>query len=399
MEVKILRIDDFGRGIAFINEKICFIENALPNEVVQIEIIKETKKYFEAKVIKYIEPNPNRNKNICPYFLTCGGCNLWHLNFSEENIYKEEKVRKLLKKFSNINNDIVKGIHFHEESLYRNKITLHGKNKKLGLYKNASNKIVDITDCLLVNNKINSIIKVLKEINLSITEAIIKTSNDEKYSMVKITGEVSSISPLTALADVLIINNKVLSNNTTIITEIGSKKYHESINSFFQVNKSLTKELYDAAKNIIKEIKPNKVLDLYCGTGTIGIYVSDYCNEIIGIDYNNSNINDAMKNKELNNLTNINFICDKVENRITEFKDIDVVIVDPPRAGLDPKTKNNLLRIKSHTIIYISCDPITLVRDLKELNCNYNIESITPYNMFPRTYHVECIAVLNLKKF
>lgn len=394
MEVKIERLDDFGRGIAYINKKICFVEDALPNEIVEIEITKETKKYLEAKVITYIEKSSKRKESKCPYFSICGGCSFWNLDFSEENFFKEEKVKKLVEKFSNIDKNLIKPIHYHEEAKYRNKIILHGKDKKLGLYKKGTNEIIEIKECLLANNKINKIISELIKINIDITEAIIKTSNDEESAMVKITGQVNNPSSLTDLVDVLIINDKLLTKDDTIISEIGNKKYHESVNSFFQVNKTLTKDLYDAALIAIKEINPNKVLDLYCGTGTIGIYVSNYCNEIIGIDYSESNIKDAIKNKKLNNLTNISFICDKVENRITEFKDIDVVIVDPPRAGLDHKTRKHLLKINSKTIIYISCDPVTLVRDLNELSANYKVESITPYNMFPRTHHVECVCIL-----
>ena len=139
---------------------------------------------------------------------------------------------------------------------------------------------------------------------------------------------------------------------------------------------------------------PNSVLDLYCGTGTIGIYISKYCKSIVGVDYNESNIEDANKNKEINNVKNIEFICDKVENRINEFKNIDLVVVDPPRAGLDKKTKENLIRISPKMIAYTSCDPVTLARDIKDLSQNYEVKYIQPFNNFPRTYHVECVSVL-----
>ncbi len=394
MNVKIERLDDFGRGIAFIDNKICFIENALPGEIVKIEIIKESKKYLEAKVMDYIKRNSNREESKCPYFSKCGGCNFWHLNYQNENTFKEEKVKNLLTKFSSIDKEIVRDIKYHKEQNYRNKIVLHGKNNILGLYQKGTNEIVEIEECLLVSNKINQLIKELKRVNKNITEAIIKISNNEESIMLKINGEVSNIEELRNQVDVLIINNKLLSKKSSITTEIGNKVYLESINSFFQINKTLTKDLYDAAFKVVEKLRPKKVLDLYCGTGTIGIYVSEYCQEIIGIDNNESNIRDANMNKELNKVKNIRFICDKVENRIDSFNDIDVVIVDPPRAGLDSKTIENLLRISAKAIIYISCDPVTLVRDLDKLNEQYKVESITPYNMFPKTYHIECVSIL-----
>lgn len=397
METKIVRLDDFGRGIAYLNDKICFVENALPEEVVQIEITKEMKKYSEAKVLNYIKTSPKREHNTCPYFSICGGCNLCHLNYVEENNYKEEKIKNLIKKFSNLDKDLIEKIAYHSESGYRNKIVLHGKNQKLGLYKKESNEVVEIKECLLVNSNINELIKELNIINRGITKATIKTSNDSKKSMVKINGKISDASNLKQLVDVLIVNDKLISASSKIITSIGNKNYYESITSFFQINTTLTEELYDEALRVVKKTKPRRVLDLYCGVGTIGIYVSDYCDEIIGIDYNESNIKDANDNKKLNNTSNVTFICDKAENKISSFKNIDLIIVDPPRAGLDSKTKEYMKKISPNTIIYISCDPVTLMRDLDYLKAIYQLKYLKPFNMFPKTHHVECVALLQLK--
>ena len=186
--------------------------------------------------------------------------------------------------------------------------------------------------------------------------------------------------------------------NTTIsLSYIGDKKYYLSVDSFFQINKSLTKKLYDEVLDVAISLRPNKVLDLYCGTGTIGIYVAEYCKKVISVDYSLSNINDAIDNMKLNNINNIEFINDKVENVIDKFDNIDLVIVDPPRAGLDKKTIDNLIRIGSDTIVYVSCDPATLVRDLDLLSDMYDVMYIKPFNMFPRTYHVEAFSVLKKK--
>lgn len=397
MEVKIEKLDNLGRGIAYINNKICFIENALTNEIVDVEITKENKKYLEAKVINYIEKSPLRIEEECPYSSICGGCNLNHMCYNDENKFKTKKVKDLINKYGNINPNLVENIIYNDRNYYRNKIILHGKNQELGLYKKESNEIIPIKECLLVNPKINEIISILNNINKNIEEVIIKTSNDNSNVMVSITGEVTSIDELINICNVLIINDKYYTNDKVILTSIGNKKYFESINSFFQVNNSLTKDLYNEVLINVKDKNYKKVLDLYCGTGTIGIYIKDHVDSVIGIDYNKSNIEDAIKNVELNNLDNIEFICDKVENRIDEFKDIDLVIVDPPRAGLDPKTKDYLKKINSNEIIYVSCDPMTLARDIKDLSDTYKSKYIKPFNMFPRTYHCESIAVLERK--
>lgn len=396
MEVKIEKLDNFGRGITYLNDKICFVENAYPEEVVEIEIVKENKKIIEAKTINVIKKSNSRVESLCPYSKTCGGCNFSNLKYEDELKYKTSKVKDLILKFTGLEN-IVEDTSYINEYNYRNKILLHGKDNKLGLYEESTNTIVEIDKCLLVNDKINEIIKILKEENISIEEALIKTSNDEKQVLVSIKGQIKNISRLKELSNVLIINDKLETESSSIITNIGKYKFYESVNSFFQINKDLTEKLYDEALNVVKVVKPNKLLDLYCGTGTIGIYVSEYANEIIGIDYNESNIKDANKNKELNNLNNIKFICDKVENQIDNFKDIDMIIVDPPRKGLDPKTKEYLNLIKAKHLVYISCDPVTFARDLNDLKENYDIEYIKPFNMFPKTYHVENVAYLKIK--
>jgi len=395
MKVKIERLDDFGRGITFIEGKICFVMGALPDEIVEIEIIKETKKFYEARVAKLLEENVSRRKSQCPYYGICGGCQLDHSTFSLENDFKKNKVKNLVKKFSHVDCSKVRDIIFSIPYEYRNKITLHGKNGKLGLYQNGSFEIVSIDNCLLVPDRIREIIRIVEQINQDITEVVIKTSNDLDEVLVKITGNVLEYQSLLSKVDVLIINDTVLSLKDKIKTRIGDKYFYQGADSFFQVNRTLTKDLYDEALKVVSQTRPKTVLDLYCGTGTIGIYLSDYCDKIIGIDYNYSNISDAFENKKLNQVSNIDFICDKVENRIHEFQDIDLIVVDPPRSGLDQKTKKYLRKISPETIIYISCDPVTLVRDLNDLDSCFDVQFVRPVNMFPRTYHVECVCVLN----
>ena len=397
MEVKIEKLDNLGRGITYINNKICFIENSLPNEIVNIKITKDKSKYLEGKVIKYIEKSPLRIEEECPYSSICGGCNLNHMCYNDENKFKTNKVKDLITKYANNDPNLVENIVYNDRNYYRNKIILHGKDKELGLYKKETNEIIPIKECLLVNPKINEIIAILNNINNGIEEVTIKTSNDNSKVMVSIIGNIKSTNELLNICDVLILNNKYQTNNKVIETNIGNKKYYQSINSFFQVNNTLTKELYNEVLINVKDKNYKKVLDLYCGTGTIGIYIKDYVDKVIGIDYNSSNIEDAKINVELNNLNNIEFICDKVENKIDEFTDIDLVIVDPPRAGLDNKTKEYLKKINSNEIIYVSCDPMTLARDIKDLSDIYKVKYIKPFNMFPRTYHCESVAVLERK--
>ena len=249
MKIRIEKLDHFGRGITYIDGKICFVEHALPNEIVELEIVKETKKFILGKAVDYLETSPDREIEKCKYFNICGGCNLEHYNYVKENEYKQEKVNELITKFAKLDmkvNDII----YDTEKNYRNKITLHGKDKKLGLYKKETNDLIEITSCNLVDKRINDIIPLLQELATEndIEEVIIRVSNDSEKLMVKIRGEVSNINSLKDI-DVLIINEKVLTNSNRIITSIGSKKYYVSVDSFFQVNKTLTTKLYDEVKN------------------------------------------------------------------------------------------------------------------------------------------------------
>lgn len=393
------KLDHFGRGVVHIDGKTAFIKNALPTELIDIEITKENKNYLEGINTCIYKKSSNRIKPICQNYHECGGCHLQHLLFEKENEYKKEKVIELLNKFTSINKDKVQDITYTEEYNYRNKITLHGSNGKIGYHKSKTNDLIEITECPLVSNKINDIIKVINNQSHNIKELTIRTDNNEEKIMIKIKGEYPNTNKLQNIVDVLIINDKLITEKENIISNIDNKKYYLSIDSFFQVNKTLTEKLYNEVKEIVKVSKPNKILDLYCGAGTIGIYVSDYANEIIGIDSSKSSIKNANQNKELNNTNNIKFICNKVENVIDSFtNDIDLIIVDPPRAGLDKNTIKNIKRINPKELIYVSCDPTTLARDLNLLDEEYNVEFIKPYNMFPRTYHVENICYLTKRK-
>ena len=394
MKVKINKLDNFGRGITYINDKICFVKDALPEEEVDITFIKEKSKYLEAQANSFITKSPLRIGPKCPYYNECGGCNLEHISLEEENKFKIQKVNELLRKFTDY--DIkIECIKSNSEYNYRNKIILHSDGKVIGLYKDNSNDLISIDKCLLVNDKINYIINFIKDIN-NIKSIEIRTSNDEKEVLLNIIGDINDtdINKLLDVVDVLIVNNKVLSKKSSIITNIGNKKYYLSNKSFFQVNKETTKDLYDEVLNVVKSINPNKVLDLYCGTGSIGIYVSKYAKEIIGIEESKEAIEDANKNKILNSVDNISFINNKVEDEIDKFNNIDLIIVDPPRSGLDTKTKEQIKLIGPNSIIYVSCDPVTLMRDIKGLSDIYELKSIKLFNMFPRTYHCESVSVL-----
>lgn len=399
MKVKITSFDDFGRGITRNNDKICFVENALPEEVVDIKVIEEKKKYQVGKVKEYLETSNKRIPAKCKYYDICGGCNLEHISIEDENEFKKEKVEKIIKKFSS--KEIkVKKLTYSNEYNYRNKVTLRVEQGKICLLEKESNNLVEINKCLIVVDKINEIILKLKEIvkeeNL-INKIMIRVSNDQKKVMLKIDGKVKNIDNFKEICDSLTVNNEAVKNEY-IISNILDKKFYLTADSFFQINKDITEKMYQKIIDLVKEFKPDNVLDLYCGVGTIGISVAEYTKKVFGIEVVENAIESAKKNKELNNIENIDFKCGKVEDIIdNSYNNYDLIIVDPPRSGIDKKALDVINNSAAKKLIYVSCDPVTLARDIKGLT-KYELKEVELFNMFPRTYHCESVTVLERKE-
>ena len=392
MRVLIDRLNDTGEGIGKINNKIVFIEKTVPGDVVEVENIIKHKSYLEASPSKIIKNSSKRISAPCPYYEKCGGCQIMNLNYQEQLAYKKEKVINIFKKYGDIT--VNPNIVFDKEWHYRNKITLQVKQDKLGLFTSKSNEIVEIEECLLISNSMNKIIEFIKEnIKLDGINQIILREADNQH-MVVFKGNIvdKEALKLKSKVDSIYINNNHIYGTKKITTTLEKYKFNISKDSFFQVNHNQTIKLYNQIKKYLN--KNSKILDLYCGTGSIGIYVSDNCISILGIEINKQAIKDANLNKKINNIENISFKCGDVANIITPKDKYDTIIVDPPRSGLSKKTRKILLEISTNYIIYVSCNPITLVRDIKELSSKYELKDITLFDLFPNTYHVESISLL-----
>lgn len=397
MQYKIEKLDNFGRGISHINNKIVFISNALEDEVVDATTTYSNKKFDEAKLNEIIEVSRMRIKPICPYFDICGGCNLLHMNYDDQLKFKYNKVKDIIFKY--LKEDIkVNDVIYSNQFNYRNKASFEVKEKLCYKMRKSTN-LVDIKYCYLLDNNINDIVHVLNNLNLkNINNITIRTGEED--IMVIISGNPTQeiIDALKEKAKSIYVNDKLVYGKSNIVSKIGNYEFFVSDKSFFQVNKYNVKNLYDKVLEYAELTGNENILDLYCGTGTIGIYLSKYAKSVIGIEVNEQAIFDANVNKNKNNIENISFICDTTSN-INNIvnNDFDVIIVDPPRSGLDKNTINFLINSKAKRIVYVSCDIMTLVRDLNILKQDYDIREITPVDMFPNTYHVECVCVLKLK--
>lgn len=358
MIVKIESLNHQGLGITRVNDKVTFVEQALPGETVDIKVTEEKKKYNLAKIQTIIEKNPNRIEPICPYYEECGGCDFGHVNYKTELKYKKEKVENILKKYAHIdvNIEITPSDKVYN---YRNKITLHKQNEKIGLVKKNSSEVIEIKECKLVDEKINEILHNKPK------EGIIRTNGKE------------------------IISNE----NENITINIDKYKFKVNLNSFFQINPYTYEKMFNHIKKLISS--NDVLLDLYSGVGVFSILLSENCKKIYGIEINENSYKNALENKKVNNLENIDFMLGKVEDNLPKIKEkIDTIIVDPPRNGLSKTTIKQIININPKKIIYVSCNPMTLSRDLNLLNSNYNLESIKAFDMFPKTNHVECVCKL-----
>lgn len=394
---EILKLDHLGRGIVKVNGKTVFILHSTIGDIVKIKIIKENKKYSIGVVKEFVKKSELRKNNYCPYSDICGGCSIGNLIYEEQLKYKEEKIKNIFDKY--LKQELkINPIIYANDLGYRNKITLHVRNKKVGLYKEESNEIIEIEKCILVSENINKLIErvrlFIKNTQNDIEKVTIRYTNKNE-SMINFIGSVDLEEVKKYFSDItsIVVNNKIIGEKY-ITEELGKYNFKMSYESFFQVNRFNTINLYNEVYRILKEKKYKKLLDLYCGTGTITIFNHEIASEVVGIEQVKTAIDAANINKNTNNITNIKFIDSKVDEVIDQFNDIDCIITDPPRSGMDNKTIDNIIRINPKDIIYVSCDPMTLVRDLNRLSKYYLVKEITPVDMFPNTYHVETVCVL-----
>ena len=409
MSYKIERLDHQGRGITYINGKIAFVKDTLPGEEIELKIIKENSKLIEAEPTSFLKKSQLRVNELCPYYKECGGCNLLHMPYEEQIKYKQSKIVDIMKKYADINSEVIKQIvpcdrQFH----YRNKVTLKVK-EKLGYFKEKTYELIPIEKCLLVNDKINEIIKILNGYTdlSNIKEVVIKSFTDKETMLIIYLQEDEIKANLLNYLSNHIDNIIVYDNNKKMIKRLGKgniiarlreKQFKIGANSFFQVNMGQTLKIYDKIAEYLSKNEDSTVLDLYCGVGSIGLYsVSNY-DKLIGVEIVPEAIENAKANAELNSMGNTKFLVGDTKTILmhSNYK-ADTIIVDPPRAGLDKSVIEDIKKINPNMLIYLSCDPITLARDLKLLSDLYDVEELIPYDMFPNTHHVETLVKLTKK--
>ena len=409
-DIKIIDILQDGRGVGKADSKVYFIEKAVLGEICDIEIIKEKKNFIEAKKIKTKKQSCHYKQPPCPYYYECGGCSIMDINYKSQIDLKKNLIKNALEKSSKIEIDDIE-ILKSKELGYRNKIRLKiTQEGKLAYSKKYSNDLVEIKDCLLakdlIRENLGQIENITKEISKkypnSLEEITIRANEKEILLNIKIKDEkiISYIKNQykDSTYNINLINKKEtinISGKNYLYYNLLGKKFKITMNDFYQVNDYMTEKLYKTAKNFLGENQ--KVLDLFCGSATSSIAIND--DHVVGIEINKNAIKDAKENAKINGLKDYKFIAKNakyIDNKFIKKEKIDAIVLDPPRSGLDKEIIKTIAKTKIKKLVYISCNPQTLARDINRFqDRGYKLEKIKACDMFSETMHVETVALLS----
>ena len=443
-EVEIIDNGYDGEGIAKINDFTIFINGAIKGERCKVLIVKVNKSFAYGKLLEIIKKSDARIKADCPTYKRCGGCSLRHINYDETLKIKRDMVQNLANKTLDNGIKINEVLGMEVPYNYRNKLQYpvgvdKCGNPIMGVFARRSHEIIEVQKCLIQNEKAEQVAKrifeFIKENNIPVYNEItgqgairhivvkigirtneimcIIVSNKEKFD--KESELVQEI--LSKFSNIKTIIKNVNSKNTNVILgdknivlygdgyiydKLGEYTFKISANSFYQTNPVQTEKLYNKAIEFARLNEEDILCDLYCGIGTIGIFASKKVKKVYGIEIVKEAVEVAKENAKINNVNNIEFIIGDVEQAfkdLIEEKNIipTAIIVDPPRRGLDETTKSKILDLEVKKLVYVSCNPATMVRDIKLMNEKYEVKEIQPIDMFPFTSSIENVAVLQLK--
>lgn len=444
LTVEVQDIGSEGEGIAKVDGYPIFIKDAVPHDVIKVRMTKVKKNYGYGRVEEMIEPSKDRVEPKCPVARQCGGCSIQHYSYEKQLEYKQNKVKNCLERiggFLGIEEKMEPILGMEEPWYYRNKAQFPvglGKDGSIitGFYAGRTHSIIDNTHCY-IQAKINE--EILEMIKEFLIENGIEPYNEETHTgLVRhiltrvgfVTGEImvciilngtklpnseQLIERLTKIDGMTSISinvnqektNKILGKKVktlwgkdTITDYIGDVKYQISPLSFYQVNPIQTKVLYGKALEYADLKGEETVWDLYCGIGTISLFLAQKAKKVYGVEIIPEAIEDAKKNAQLNHMENVEFFVGKAEDVLPEQYEknkvyAEVIVVDPPRKGCDETLLNTMIAMSPKRIVYVSCDPATLARDVKVLCGNgYEIEKVQVVDQFAHTAHVETVVLL-----
>lgn len=424
-----LTIDNLGmnfEGVAREDGKVYFVPNALIGEQVDVEVVEDKSKYAKAVLKNIKTSSSDRVVPVCPYFYECGGCNLQHLNYEKQLYYKSKHVKETILKVAGVDCDVDLTVGCKDAYFYRNKGAFPITNNDIGMFKENSHELIPISQCFLMNDNITKALKVIrnyvKENNFEgfnfnnftgkIKFAVIRSVKNQTLVCLVATTELPNledlyINLLNELGEVGLYLNINTQKNSTILgnnykhinglkfislNEYGIN-YNIDIASFLQVNNDVKTKLYD---KVLSEIENEIVIDAYAGAGLLSATISKKAKQVYSVEIipqASKSANKLVKQNNINNMSVINGDCGKVLPKLQkEINNEFSLVLDPAHIGCDKDVIN--VAKNANKIIYISCNPIALSKDLKELTTTHDIKYIQPYDMFPQTKHVETLVCL-----
>ncbi|MCB0662245.1 MAG: 23S rRNA (uracil(1939)-C(5))-methyltransferase RlmD [Saprospiraceae bacterium] len=458
-DLEITRVADKGKGIGLAPDgRVVFVEKVAKGDVVDVRVSKKNKDYYEAFPLQYKKYSADRIEPFCEHYGVCGGCQLQHISYATQLEYKQEVVDAAIRRIGKVKvNEILPIVGAEQTVYYRNKLEYAYSNKRwlskeeiesevdneekvLGYHRpRAFDKIVKIHHCYHQENPSNAIrdylVELAKEQDLSCWDArknvgflrnimmrvlttgdvmllVAFSENDQEKIKAYLDAILAKFPTITTLLycvnqkvnDFLLDLDMIVYHGPGFITEqLGHVKFKIGPKSFFQTNTRQAKVLYDKVVEFADLKGHENVYDLYTGLGSIAQYVAHNCKTVVGIEEIAAAIEDAKENASLNGIDNCTFYAGDVKDILDDsFAERhgkpDLVITDPPRAGMHAKVVETLLKLEAPRIVYVSCNPATQARDINLLDEKYEVVKLQPVDMFPNTHHIETVALLQLKK-
>lgn len=400
-----------GLGVGKIGSKVVFVDGVLPQEVAAIKITKEKKNYLEGHLLQIQQKSPDRIEPICPKFGSCGGCQVMHLKYEKQTYFKKNRVINQINKMMKTPIDFEIDIMPSESDLYyRNKIELKIEKGKIGYYEKKSHKLLDISKCFIAKSILNKILtslrsfisnldavyKVTLRTNRAENEVTLIFHSDEKFNHNWI-NELISIHP--EIVGVVLLSShfkkEVIFGRSYLNENVLNETFKVDCLAFLQVNIPQAEKLYQKVIEFLNPKKEEVIVDAYCGIGILACLLAKTQAKVLGLDIIKESILSAQENAQFLKLDNAQFTQEPFEKSKSLQGNIDSLIINPPRGGCDPLAFSKVRELSPSKIIYVSCDPATLSRDLNILfSCDYKIKQGQIFDLFPQTMHVETVIYL-----
>ena len=382
-------------------DRVVFVRGAIPGEVVEAEVVEKKRDYSIADATRILESSEDRVEPLCEVFGVCGGCHYQYINYERQVRIKEEIVLDCLRRIGKMEISLDAPLYDNPWGYRRRAQFKVDREGRLGFYRPLSHRVVEFSRCPLLCNEINEVMAALKSIGLpqGVREVHVISGDTAVLDLRGRELPEEYLSELLQIKGVsgIYLNGKHQRGEERIGLLLNDMFYFVSSGSFFQSNWRLNCRLVGLVRDFINNISPERVLDLYAGGGNFSLPLSRVATEVIASEESASSYRDALFNIEYNGVENVRFKNKRVESLLVK-KRVDVVVTDPPRVGMTKEALEKVLQLMPEWILYISCNPSTLSRDLNRLSEAYSVESVRVVDMFAQTFHIETLSVLKRKK-